>query len=314
MKQKHFFVVALFIATMTLTLNSCKEDKELMKDNNNQKNQSSLKRFEKTPIIFDTIEVFHKASRIEEEYNIDLNSFVQEIYFQNLVAAINEQFLCFNNYLQTLSPNEIQELFNNIEFNDMLNQFSIAMENEDYDLAVNIIEPLSSLFKCNKDLTGEDFKYINSEVNERRLLFQNRINENITELSNKYNKLSNIEEEEFEFILSTAFEYSGMLYGDQENQNIFFAPPGANPQSHNEMMKDPAYRSCYETAGAGLSLGLGTASTKLAIKSAKCGLKVIPALIGRCIAIEIVSYGIEVYGLCNVYNLTIENCALKHGN
>ncbi|MFV0500147.1 MAG: hypothetical protein ACK5MH_00965 [Bacteroidales bacterium] len=308
MKQKTFFIVALLIATMTLTFSSCKEDKELMKANNNQTNQYSLKRLENSPIIFDTLEVLHKANRIEEEYNIDLNSFVQEIYFQNLVAAINEQFLCFNNYLQTLSPNEIQEVLNNIEFNDMINQFSIAMENEDYDLAASIIAPLSSLFKCDGSLVAEDFQDVNSEVNNRIVYTQTVIKESMTELSESYG-ISHIGEEELEFILSTAFEYSGMQYGNQENQNIFFAPPGANPNTHDVMMKDSAYKKCYNTAGAVFSAGLAVLSTKLAINSAKCGFQIVPALIARCLAMEVMWYGLDVISAGITYNVAVNLCA-----
>lgn len=262
-------------------------------------------------MVYDTLDLISKAGEIKEKYDIDLNSFVKEICFNNIISAINDYFLCFNNQLATMSPEQIIELLSDPNLKNSMNDFTVAMENEDYELAASILKPLSSMFKCDSDVTADDLKNPDSELNKKGVQFKNQFKDNYLELANKYTVINNMDVIELENFWSTAYGYSSMLYGDKENQTIYFAPPRPKTD-HQTMMKDPKYKDCFTTAGVKISAKLLAASGTLATALANCGGWVNPYMIGGCMTVATGAYAFTVWSAYDTYNTSVENCMFHY--
>lgn len=260
-------------------------------------------------VSYDTISIYERSAEIKNKYGIDLDLFVKDANFQGIVCSMNNDFSCFVNAISKMSQEEILALVNNPSLSDNFQAFYNAMDVQDYELALELIRPLSSVFKCEGEMALDDL--INKESDLYAKINNNKINENYNALKSTYSVLSELSDNEVELVLSTAFEFSGMRYGNEENQSIFFVPPPPDGIITQEMMmKDPTYKSCYETAGLIFTGAMGVAAGMYTYYMAACALSTIGAPL--CMMLRTAMFAYTIVQACNTYNTAITNCSLNY--
>jgi len=81
-------------------------------------------------------------------------------------------------------------------------------------------------------------------------------------------------------------------------------------KSVSEKMK----ADCLRQAGLSFAISMAAAVVEYTYAMAGCAVYTFPVAVGICCAAQTIRFGVETYGITNVYLTKRENCELKYGN
>ena len=253
--------------------------------------------------VLDTALINENVGYFQDKYNINMVSFINDNNFKNILKEIQTYTEFFYQNLNKSTVDELEILANHNLTNDF-NDFMIYMEKKDYENAALKIQTFSLLF-FNENITAESLQNNTSAL----FIKSNEMRDNIANyfgiLSNSYNAITSMNDQELSNFIDVALQYRLLLNGNNEDPTIIcYAPPGTAPQ---DLMHIASFKKCYQTAGAALT-GALTLATAGYIKN-------LVGCIGPwavwCAAGYTTLYGIEVASASYTYNVAVENCVLN---